>query len=166
MMGWSKSWMRYDRADIERRQDGVTISCAGLPPLLEIASALIPEPSARAEGGYWLNLTRSSHVPSAAAFGMILVRDPYDAIQGLKAGRLWQRLHLEGTRRGLSMQPLNQVPERIDRERETGRPPAMLARAARFIGQDGWRPTFGFRLGYPTRTPGVSPRRPVAAVLV
>jgi hypothetical protein len=38
----------------------------------------------------------------------------------LAAGRVWQKLHLSATTRGLAMQPLNQPIEMIDRERQTG----------------------------------------------
>jgi hypothetical protein len=66
---------------------------------------------------------------------------------------------LQGTLLGLGMQPLNQIPEVIDRERELNEPADMAARIAGLLPDPAWRPTFAFRLGYPTRPPATSPRR-------
>ena len=45
--------------------------------------------------------------------GLIAVSDRYDRKAMLAAGRVWQRLHLSATARGLAMQPLNQPIEMI-----------------------------------------------------
>lgn len=159
MMAWSHRWTRSSRRAIDRERSGLTLQGAGLDALTELAGTLLPPIDAATEGHYWLAATRDRMVPTAAAFGMILVRDPYDRAQALAAGRLWQRLHLQGTVRGLAMQPLNQIPEMIDRERQLGRAPATATRIAPLLTQADWRPTFGFRLGYPTRLVPASPRR-------
>lgn len=162
MDAWSHRWTRGSRAEVDRERSGLTLACAGLDRLTETVGALLPPVDARSEGAYWLNMTRKSAAPTAATFGLLLVRDPYDRVQSLAAGRLWQRLHLQGTLLGLGMQPLNQIPEVIDRERQLGRPPAMAARIAPLLSDPAWRPTFGFRLGYPTREAAASPRRTLA----
>lgn len=159
MDAWSHRWTRGSRAEVDRERSGLTLAAAGLDRLTETIGALLPPVDARSEGSYWLDMTRNHVVPTAAAFGMLLVRDPYDRIQSLAAGRLWQRLHLKGTLLGLGMQPLNQIPEVIDRERQLGRPAAMAAGIAPLLPDPAWRLTFGFRLGYPTREAATSPRR-------
>ena len=68
----------------------------------------------------WLNQTRDVQLASAPLTGLIAVSDRYDRKATLAAGRIWQRLHLSATARGLAMQPLNQPIEMIDRERQTG----------------------------------------------
>jgi hypothetical protein len=96
---------------------------------------------------------------------MITVNDLYDQPVTLEAGRLWQRLHLWATARGLAAQPLNMPPERVDRDAELGLEPRMAAALAALTGDAGWRPTFVFRMGQAERAARLSPRRPVEAVL-
>ena len=165
MDGWSKRWSRHARGDVDRHRDGLTLACAGLSPLMRVAGEMLPDQSAASEGGYWLSMTRDTQLPTAAAFGLILVRDPYDRRDGLRAGRLWQRLHLQGTALGLAMQPLNQVVEVVDRERELGKAAAMQARLALLTGDPLWRPTFGFRIGYRAGFAAISPRRSLQSVI-
>lgn len=50
-------------------------------------------------------------------FGVIAVPELYGRIGQVSAGRLWQRLHLEMTALVLAAQPMNQLPEVVDRER-------------------------------------------------
>lgn len=159
MNAWSHHWTRSDRATVDRDRSGLTLPVAGLDRFTELVGPLLPPLDAKTEGAYWLNLTRDQAVPTAGAFGMLLVKDPYDRTQSLAAGRLWQRLHLRGTLLGLGMQPLNQIPEVIDRERQLNKPPAMVAQIAPLLPDPAWRPTFGFRLGYPTRPAATAPRR-------
>ncbi len=159
MDAWSNRWSRGSRAEVDRERSGLTLAGAGLDPVTETFGALMPPIDARSQGQYWLNMTRKSSVPTAAVFGMLLVQDPYDRAQSLAAGRLWQRLHLRGAQLGLAMQPLNQIPEIIDRERQLRKPAAMAARIATLLPDQTWRPTFGLRLGYPTRDAAIAPRR-------
>jgi hypothetical protein len=98
-------------------------------------------------------------------FGAILVRDLYDRRQAVLAGRLWQRTHLEGTRLGLAMQPLNQLMEWIDRDRQLKRPLELEEAARAVAGEPGWYPTFGFRLGYADEPAGPSVRRDVRDIV-
>jgi len=100
--------------------------------------------------------------------GLIAVRDPDDRAAALRVGMLWQRLHLWATANGLAMQPLNQLPERADRDRVLGREPRAAAAMADLIDDPGWHGVFGFRLGYPA-APALalaSPRRGVSAVMI
>jgi nitroreductase len=166
MIADSDAWFRGSPAEIAAHRDGPTIDAAGLSPTMRLFAKLLPPPSPERAHGFWLAQTRDVQVASAAGFGLILVPDLYDVPQALAAGRLWQRLHLEATRQGLAMQPLNQLPERVDRERERGQSAATARLLAALAGMPGWQATFAFRFGWPVRAAFASPRRDVAAVML
>jgi len=107
--------------------------------------------------------TRDVHTKTAAAYGIITVADPYDPATQLLGGRLLQRIHLGATHRGLALQHMNQITERIDRERATGAPATFAARFAQLL-LAGSQPLVVFRVGYPMREARPSPRRPVSQV--
>ena len=109
--------------------------------------------------------TRETQIPTAAAFGALVVRDPLDPIQRLRVGRIWQRMHLSATASGLAMQPLCQIPERIDRERSVGLPGDFTTAMAAMLPAR-WHPIMTFRIGYPTTEALRSPRRPAADVVL
>lgn len=161
----SDRWFRLTRTDVQQHRDGPTLDAAGLPPLTTAVAKMLPPPSPEANHRYWLDATREIHVATAAAFGFIAVRDLYDRPQTLRAGRIWQRMHLWATTQGLAMQPLNQPIERVDRERQLGTPPHAAAALEALIGETNWMPTFAFRAGYPARGASPSPRRPVEQVI-
>jgi hypothetical protein len=64
------------------------------------------------------------------------------------------------------MQPINQMVEMVDRERQLGKEPRTAQFLAELTGDSNWKPTFAFRLGYPTVEGLVSARRPTKDVLV
>jgi hypothetical protein len=161
----SAKWFRFDWRSVQQHRDGVTLDAVGLPPLLNTVAKIAPSPSAEEADQQWLDATRRVHVGTAPLFGLIAVNDLYDQATTLRAGRLWQRLHLWATARGVAAQPLNMPPERVDREAELGREPRMAAALARVTGDAAWRPTFVFRMGYADRSARLSPRRPVQAVV-
>jgi len=162
----SQRWFHHRWADVQRLRDGPTLDAAGLPAWMTAVAKMLPAPSPEANHRYWLDATRDVQVPTSALFGLIAVRDLYDRAQALRAGRLWQRLHLLAASRGLAMQPLNQPVELVDRERALGREPRAAATLASLTGAADWKPTFAFRMGFPTRAAAPSPRRPVEAVIV
>lgn len=166
MVADSQRWFRHRRADVERLRDGLTLDAAGLSPLVAAAAKILPAASPETSHRYWLDATRDVQVPTTPLFGFIAIRDVYDRGLALRAGRLWQRLHLLATSRGLAAQPINQPVEMVDRERRLGRPPRAAATLAALTGAPDWRPTFAFRMGAPTRPAGPSPRRPVESVLL
>lgn len=161
----SAAWFRFDWHSIQQHRDGVTLDTVGLPPLVNAAAKIIPSPSPDQADQQWLDATRHVHVATAPLLGMIAAADLYDQPTTLGAGRLWQRLHLWATARGLVAQPLNMPPERVDREAELGLEPRMETALAAITGDAGWRPTFVFRMGHAQQTARLSPRRPVEAVL-
>lgn len=81
---------------------------------------ILPPQSREQNDQAWIQQTRDSYVKTAAAFGIVVVRDATDNGQRITGGRLCQRLHLAAINLGLAMQPLNQITERIDRERLLG----------------------------------------------
>jgi hypothetical protein len=115
--------------------------------------------------GGWLDATRDRHVATAAAYGLIRVRDRRDPVQLLESGRLLQRTHLHATARGLALQPLNQVLERADREATNGGV-GQFGWRLREMTPAGWDTVTAFRIGYPTAAAGRSPRRPLSEVVV
>jgi hypothetical protein len=165
MMEASHSWFRHSRRDRDRLKDGLAIGTSGVSPWLANVAAMLPEQSAESEGRYWLEGTRDSALPTASAFALITVQDPYDRRSAILAGSAWQRLHLTAISLGLAAQPLNQLPEMIDRDRELGRPPAFARAADAMLEDVAWRPTFALRIGNPFAPARASPRRPVSEVM-
>ncbi len=164
MISDSDRWFRSSRAEIEAHRDGPTLDAAGLSFFALTYTRLFsvsPETSHAA----WLNQTRDVQLASAPLTGLIAVGDRYDRKATLAAGRVWQKLHLSATTRGLAMQPLNQPIEMIDRERQTGQGHQWAKRIARLTG-DEWQATFSFRAGFASRPAPPSPRRRLKDVVL
>jgi hypothetical protein len=159
-------WWRDSWSDIQRFKDGMTIDASGLSSLVTAFGKILPPQSREQNDQSWIQLTRDQYVKTASAFGVVVVRDPGDNAQRIAGGRLYQRLHLTAVSRGLAMQPLNQITERIDREKVLGIAPRFADAAASLVPEAGWQPLMTFRIGYPTVTPRPSPRRPAESVMV
>lgn len=162
----SDRWFRHNWADIQRFRDGPTLDAAGLSLLMTAIGKMLPPLSADANHRYWLDATRDVHAATSPVFGLIAVRNLYDRAQAMRAGRVWQRMHLWATSQGIAMQPLNQPLELVDRERELNKEPHAAQVLAALTGDPAWKPTFAFRAGYPVRAALASPRRPVEQVVV
>jgi hypothetical protein len=130
-----------------------------------MSELLVAAPSPRATGEAWLDATRQRHTRTAAAYGIVTVRDARDRVQQLEGGRLLQRVHLWATREGLALHHTNQVTERADREAQLGIAPRFGTALDQRL-PSGWQALSTFRIGHPIRTPRRSPRRPVEAVLL
>jgi len=156
-------WYRPSWHDIQTDKDGITIDPSGQSPLIRAVSKLLPTTQKQGNAG-WLSGTRDTQLPTAAAFGAIVVTEPHDHLQRLRAGRIWQRIHLSATAAGLAMQPLCQIPERIDRETSAKLSPVCTAAMAAML-PAGTHPVMTFRIGYPTGPALLSPRRPAADVI-
>ena len=165
MMEDSHRWFRHDHGDAERLKDGLTLATSGVSPWLAAAGAMLPAQSAQSEGQYWLAATRDTHLPTASLFGMILTPQPYDRRSALLVGSAWQRLHLNATAAGLAAQPLNQLPEIIDREAQLRRPPRFARAVDGLLDDPAWRPSFCFRIGLADAPAPAALRRPVSEVL-
>lgn len=161
----SARWFRFRWKDLQRERDGITLDAMGGSSPLRALAKFMPPLSQQRNDAFWLQLTREVHVPTAAAFGMLVVRDANDVAQRLQCGRLWQRAHLWATSRGLAMQPLNQPIERIGHEESRHLEPRFTRDFEALLGTGGWAPLLTFRAGFAERGAHASPRRPVEAVL-
>lgn len=124
---------------------------------------MLPEIDAATSGSYWYALTERA-MAASAGFGLIVVDDLDDRAGQIDAGRLWQRLQLDMTLEGVASQPVNQLPEMVDRDRQLGRDVGWNARLMSLTGDTG-RATFAFRYETPLIDVPHSARRPVEAVL-
>jgi hypothetical protein len=161
----SASWFRVGRRDIEAHRDGVTIDTSGASWTMTAISKLLPDLDPKSADRYWLSMTRETHVATAPALGIILVRDRLDMQAAIDAGRCWQRLHLLATAEGLAAQPLNQPVEWVDRAAMLGKSDALGVAMATVASAPGWQPTFVFRLGSAEHAAAPSPRRPLEEVI-
>ncbi len=159
----SFAWFRSSADAIQRHRDGLTLDGQGLSPLMLTLAKLLPASSRAAGDKFWVNQTRDVHTKTAAAYGVITVTDPYDVTAQLVGGRLLQRIHLTATSHGIALHHMNQITERIDRERTIATQPTFAPRFARLL-PTGVHPLVSFRIGYPVRDARLSPRRPLAAV--
>jgi nitroreductase len=162
----SEHWVRMKWSSVQKFRDGLTIDAFGLPP---IATATVKTLPARMLPWLASRSTKNGYsylMLSAPLIGFIAVRDRYDREQCLRAGRLWQRMHLFATARGLAARPCNEAVEMVDHERALGRPASRIALLNKIIGDPTWQPTFVFYMGYSTLSAHASPRRPVRAVIV
>ena len=76
------------------------------------------------------------------------------------------RMHLWATLHELAMQPLNQMCERADRERQLELEPVFSRALYDLVGSNDWFGIMRFRLGYATRSALASPRRSFQEVLL
>ncbi|MEH1017121.1 hypothetical protein V6U90_29000 [Micromonospora sp. CPCC 206060] len=159
------AWFRASADAINAHKDGLTLDGQGLSSLVTAVAKLLPSTSRAAGDAFWVDQTRTVHTRTAAAYGLILVPDPRDPVHQLDGGRLLQRIHLEVTVRGLALQHMNQITERIDRDLSLGRSQTFGPRLAALVGRSDQQVLTAFRLGHPVREGRRSPRRPAPEVL-
>jgi hypothetical protein len=165
MTAGGHAWMRAPGVEVLAHRDGLTLDAQALSPFMLFAAKMAPDLPANVEGDYWLAATRDVHLATAPLFGLLTVPDPLDLATSMNAGRAWARIHLSAVKAGLAAQPINQIPERIDRERQLNQAPKMHQALTSIIGGDGTA-TFGFRTGYASGPSGRSPRRPAGEVIL
>jgi len=159
-------WMRQSWQDIETYKDGITTDAQGLSTLYRILAKMIPPMSPEQNNAFWLKTLKEKHVGTAAAFGFIAVPDLMNYLQVVKAGQLWQRLHLWATAHGLGMQIMNQLSERRDRELVLNLTPQFGDRLGEILKTSQAHSIISFRMGYPTLEALPSPRRPISDVVI
>lgn len=162
----SNQWFRTSWHQVQELRDGVTLDAQGLPDSIRVMAKMLPPLSQEQNDVSWLQSTREVHVATAAAFGILAVRNNHDNAQRMQGGRLWQRMHLWATNQGIAMQPLNQMPERADREASLGSEPRFGNALQELIGNSAWQALMPFRLGYPQVPALPSPRRDASQVLL
>jgi hypothetical protein len=159
------AWFRQSWDQIQRERDGITLDAAGLPPMVAALAKLLPAQSPEALDEAWIDATRDRHTATAAAYGIVAVRDASDVGQQISGGRTLQRVHLWATGAGLGLHHMNQLTERADREHQLGIEPRFGDAIAPFV-PSGWQALSTFRIGQPTRSSKLSPRRAVAEVVL
>jgi hypothetical protein len=155
----SHHWWRQGWSDVQTYHDGITIDAQTFDSFTSAAAKILPDVSRQQGDAIFVQTTRDTYVTTAPVFGLIAVRDQDDNAQRMRCGQLWQRMHLWATSRGLAMQPLNQMCERADRERQRGLDSPFGRDLRALAGGDDWQGIMPFRLGYPTRSALASPRR-------
>jgi hypothetical protein len=140
------------------------MDAGGLGDVQRLLVRMLPPSSQATMQQGWLDATRDRQVSTAAAFGLVTVKDTTDQGQRMLAGRLLQRIHLYATAKGLALQPLNQIFERADREASAGLGPVFKA-AVDGLSPDGWHGVTAFRIGYSESAAGLSPRRAAEDVI-
>ena len=128
-----------------------------------LAAKVLPAQSRTDGDRFWVDATRNVHTATAAGIGVVTVDDAFDRSAQVAGGRLLARLHLMATALGLGFHHMNQITERIDRDRATGRPDVFSPRWSQVIGVPASTGLVSFRIGYPERAPGLSPRRALDA---
>ena len=113
-------------------------------------SELIPTPRSIVDK-YWLQGTRDTQVATAGGCRIILVPDSRSSLYRLRAGRLWQRMHLWALKSGIGTPPMNQIIERAEREQSASSAPVFTKKLASLIGDSRSRAVMAYRLGYPTQ---------------
>jgi hypothetical protein len=161
-------WFRPSWDDIQKHKDGLTLDTQGLSGFTTALAKLLPASSRKSGDKFWVDQTRKTHTKSAAAYGIVAVPDARDNRQRLTGGRLLERIHLWTAINGISLQHMNQITERADRERQLGLSPRFGTAAQELIPDDRWQPLVAFRIGYPNADDGrrKSPRRPAREVVL
>jgi hypothetical protein len=162
----SDRWIRTKWGDVQKYRDGLTIDAFGLSPIATAVSKVMPLWMFRRIAARTQKTAYSDLMSSAPLIGIIGVRDRYDQEDCMRAGRIWQRLHLLATARGLAARPSNEAVEIIDHEKSRGKEPRHARLLAAIMGDATWQPTFVFYMGYPTLAAPASPRRPIKDVVL
>ena len=158
------TWWRGTWQDIQQHRDGITLDAAGLPDLTRALGKMLPSVSVEQQDSSFLQNT-ANQANTAGAFGLLAIHNRQDRTHQLRAGRLWERMHLWATKEGLAMQPLNQATERTSREIVLGITPHFGDALHSLIGDDALQAILTFRTGYSTHEGLRSPRREVNDVL-
>jgi hypothetical protein len=159
-------WYRRSADDIVRHPEGLTQDAQGLGGVRRVLANAVPPISRSQADQFWIKQTRTVHTATAAAYGLLLASEPDSVVQRVAGGRLLQRLELGATLRGLAIQPMTQITQRVDRDRSLGREPEFAPRVADLVGTSESQLLISFRVGYPERPGRRSPRRPVSSFLI
>jgi nitroreductase len=162
----SQRWIRTEWRDVQKFRDGLIMDEFGQPSMTTALLKFVPSSWDRYVFKNFGGVRYADVLRATPVFGVIAVRDRYDRVQCLDAGRVWQRAHLLATARHLAGRPVNEAVELIDQQRLHNQKADADAELAALIGGGDWQPTFMFRMGYPVRQVAPSPRRPAGDVLI
>lgn len=161
--GDTAKWWRGTWQDIQQHRDGITLDAAGLSDFMRIVGKMLPPVSQDQQDASFIQNT-NNQVATAGAFGLLTIRSVQDRKQQLRAGSLWERMHLWATKEGLAMQPLNQVVERAASEAVLGSTPHFGSTLATLVADPSRQTVMAFRIGYSTHEGLPAPRRAVTEV--
>jgi len=161
----SYSWGRMKWDEVQHYRDGVTIDSFPISPAFRAVTKILPTLSRETADKYFLDAMKGLY-DTTDTFGVIVVRNNRDNAQRVLGGRVWQKMHLLGTTLGLAMAPVNQIPERIDREDSIGSKPYFGQKLQELIAFNGGQALMPFRVGHPTIDALTSPRRSAMDVLI
>jgi hypothetical protein len=152
------TWWRGSWQDIQTHRDGITLDAAGLSDLTRAVGKMLPSVSVGQQDSSFLQNT-ANQVETAGAFGLLAIHNKQDRTQQVRAGQLWERMHLWATNEGLAMQPINQATERASREAVLGITPHFGNALRSLVGDTTWQTILTFRIGYSAHEGLSSPRR-------
>lgn len=155
----SGRWYRHTEDEIAEHRDGPTLDATGAGAATRTVGKALARPSDDTMNEYWIAATEGRQT-TGTAFVILHTSAENLREDQLRVGRVYQRLHLWATGQGLAMQPLNQLPERQDREETRGLPPRFGGALAELVGRDR-RTQMAFRVGVSWDEPSASPRRPL-----
>ncbi|MDQ0273908.1 Acg family FMN-binding oxidoreductase [Cytobacillus purgationiresistens] len=163
----SNIWYRGNWEELQKYRDGLTLDAQGGPAWVRAAGKMLPNVSHESANQFWLKSTRQTHVPTAAAFGLLTIKELTDHESQLRAGRIWQRIHLQGANDGLGLHPLNQPMEMRDREIQLGSKTHNFKKKLTELSRHSTgEAIFLFRIGYPLSPSYPSPRRELKDVII
>jgi hypothetical protein len=159
------AWYRHTAQEILEHRDGITLDAAGQGAATTYFGKLGSRPSDATANDYWLASTKNEQT-TCSAFGILSSSADNTRADQLRAGLVYQRVHLWAVSQGLAMQPLNQLAERQDREETQGLSPEATSVLASLLGASDRRAQMLFRIGYAWDPANESPRRPIEWVLI
>lgn len=163
MIADSDAWYRHSKHDIAEHRDGITLDASGVGAGIRVFGKAGKRPSIARSAKFWLDATRGRQA-TGSAYALLVTPALEDVPALLAVGRAWQRIHLWLVQQGWSAQPLNQMPERRDRERTGELAPEFGDRLAAMVG-DARHVQMAFRVGLAWDPAFESPRRPIEWVV-
>lgn len=161
----SFKWFRNSWEELQSHKDGVFIDTTGISASFRAIAKILPPVSRETGDRYFLEAMKNLR-DSSDMVGILVARDSADNLQRVQGGRLWQRLHLWGTINDLVLQPVNQIPERIDRKHSLGEKSSLAEKLQSLVNHSNWQVLMPFRIGYSKQPVFPSPRRQVTDVII
>lgn len=161
----SFKWFRNSWEELQNQKDGVFIDTTGISASFRAMAKILPAVSRETGDQYFLEAMKNLR-DSSDMVGILVAKNSGDNLQRLQAGRFWQRIHLWGTVNDLVLQPVNQIPERIDRKQSLGEKSLLAEKMQSLVNNADWQVLMPFRVGYSKQAVFPSPRRDVNSSII
>jgi len=158
-------WVRKNWQELQTKKDGISLDTTGISSAMRAIAKMLPPISRESGDQYFLDAMRKLR-ETTDKVGIIVAKNNHDNTQRVEGGRYWQRMHLWGTTKGLAMQPVNQIPERIDHDYRSGQNSLFAEKLQALINQSQWQVLMPFRIGHPQQQALPSPRRFVNETII